>query len=518
MRGTKLPCSIGLRSLGLLPAIFASSLAATASFANTYSWNSLATGATWNVASNWSTGGPPISTNVAEFNSSSYALQPSLTAASSVGGLWDAGIGTVSISGSALTLNGGVLSGGSTSIEMDSGAGAMTISASLALGNAQTWLNNSAGSLTVSGNLATNGNTLTTAGNGVMVVSGTVSGTGGLTVNSGMLALTGSTLFSGSTSITGGTLSLGLPGGTVRANTLLNTAGITIGPGATIVVGTLDSAGAPNGPMVINGLFLKGLGAFADFDQLNRPVTLSNGTIQSADAGGGVNSVFNTGSPSLNEALVWGQGNNARTISTSANTTSYIIVPANGYFWLRQSGGSAGGVQADQPFFTTGANSTLNVNASLAQYNNAISVGDGVNISGSGTVVFAPPAGFPSQYCRNTNIISGTLQVGNTGAIPYGLVGGTFNTNRMYSNVELDGGATAAGTLDLHGNSIYINGLQGLTGTVLGTVTNGAAGTTATLTDLTLSGGTFTSLQPLTPASWRMAREPWLWRSGEQAH
>jgi fibronectin-binding autotransporter adhesin len=414
-----------------------------------------------------------------QFNSGSYAFQPSLTAVASVGGVWDTGGGTVTISGSALTLYGGVISGGSTGIEMDPGAGALTISSSLVLGSAQGWLNNSTGLLTVSA-VANGGNLLSLVGSGTDKITGVVSGGGGLTVNAsgGSVSLTAANTYSGPTNVIAGTLSLGI------SSALSTSSAITIGPGATMVSNVAGAIGttATNTLTINNGLFLfPGTAA----ETLNRPVILSGGTI--AALGTSPTSVTNLGvAYPFTLFIGGGQSNEIASISTSANSgTSLITSPSGTYLVLRNVGGATGSAQNQQPFLTPGANSTLDVNASLSQYNTNATVEDGVNINGSGTVVFNPPAGYPSQYSRNTDIISGTLQVGNTGAIPVGIIGN--NTSALLSNVELDGGATAAGTLDLHGNSISVNGLTGSSSTVLGLVTNNMAGTTATLTDLTLS-------------------------------
>src|SRR4029079_5723915 len=72
-----------------------------------------------------------------------------------------------------------------------------------------------------------------------------------------------------------------------------------------------------------------------------------------------------------------------------------------------------------------------------------------------------------------TSITNGTLALGNATTIPTGETAG---------NVALDGGASAAGILDLASFSPTINGLAGTPGTVLGQVLNSTAATTATLT------------------------------------
>src|SRR5262249_46881549 len=105
-----------------------------ATTANVHVWSSTATGP-WSTASNWSCGVPGAA-DVAMFNSASYLNGPSLTSTASVGGLWSTGTAAVTLSGSSLTLYGLAISGNTaTGIELDSGAGAMTINAPLVLQN-----------------------------------------------------------------------------------------------------------------------------------------------------------------------------------------------------------------------------------------------------------------------------------------------------------------------------------------------------------------------------------------------
>ena len=354
------------------------------------------------------------------------------------------------------------------------------------LGNAQTWLNNSAGSLTVTSGIATAGHTLTIAGSGFDKISGVISGAGGgLTVSGGSVNLAAAATLTGSTNVTGGTLNLSV------ANGLGSAAGLNVGAGGTLLVTAAANTwvlatAASNNAVIISGRLLKSsTGNFLSITQAN--TILSGGTIQSLDLGI-LNSNSTLGFNSAFDFPYEQSGSfNAPTISTLANSgTSAITAPAGGYFGLKVVGGAVQ-PQSNQPFFTTGSNSTLYVGASLVQLNTNVLFENGVNISGSGTVVFAPPAGFPNIYSHNTDIISGTLQVGSTGAPPFGLAGGAANQPAFASNVQLDGGATAAGTLDLAGNSIYINGLQGASGTVPGMVINSGV-STATLTDLTYAG------------------------------
>ena len=98
----------------------------TAGRAATYSWAN--TGTNWNAASCWGGTEPGIA-DVVEFNSSTYTFQPVLTFVGSAAGIWDPGSGSVSIAGSqTFLLAGGTVNGNpSTGIEMDPGAGGLTI-------------------------------------------------------------------------------------------------------------------------------------------------------------------------------------------------------------------------------------------------------------------------------------------------------------------------------------------------------------------------------------------------------
>jgi fibronectin-binding autotransporter adhesin len=110
----------------------------------------------------------------------------------------------------------------------------------------------------------------------------------------------------------------------------------------------------------------------------------------------------------------------------------------------------------------------------------SLTIGAGVVISGTGGVTKTGPLGLKmtgaSTYSGNTVIVGGTLTPANATALPSG--GGK-------GNIVLDGGATAAGTLDLAGSSININGLAGVAGAVPGQVTD--SGTVAAT--LTLGNG-----------------------------
>jgi autotransporter-associated beta strand protein len=94
----------------------------------------------------------------------------------------------------------------------------------------------------------------------------------------------------------------------------------------------------------------------------------------------------------------------------------------------------------------------------------AITGSGSVTQSGSGITVLSAA----NTYAGNTTITAGTLKAGATNAIPSGSGKG---------NLVLDGGASAAGTFDINGFDVSINGLSGTSNSILGKVVNNATGT-----------------------------------------
>jgi autotransporter-associated beta strand protein len=149
---------------------------------------------------------------VAKFAGASYTSQPTLSSTAAVGGLWVTGAGAVTLGGSSLTIAGITINGNaSTGIEMDGSAGGLSITAPLVLSANQTWLNNSANSLSLSSAATINdgGDTLTISGSGSTAIASVISGAGSLIkTGSGLLILSGVSSFAGNTTVSGGTLQL----------------------------------------------------------------------------------------------------------------------------------------------------------------------------------------------------------------------------------------------------------------------------------------------------------------------
>jgi fibronectin-binding autotransporter adhesin len=262
--------------------------------AATYTWSN--SGTAWSAASNWG-GTTPSSTDIGQFASSSYT-NPTVDVSSSLGQLYATGSGPLSIGGAnTLTLYG--ISG--TGIQMDTGAGALSISAPVALNAAQFWTNNSASSMTVSGPVASGGNPLTVNGSGNVAITGGMSGAGGLTVaGPGMLSLTATSSSSapGTINLAGGTLALtGLVITTtsVQSFTSVGTTNWTDPTGITsvryLVVGGGGAGGSTTGGGGGAGGFLTGTTSVTPGSGYS--VTVGSGGVGvSGHGGNGGNSVF----------------------------------------------------------------------------------------------------------------------------------------------------------------------------------------------------------------------------------
>jgi len=205
----------------------------------------------WSLPGNWTAGGPPTGAQIATFDANfTSANQPQIQAATAVGELHMATGVTqnVTISASAaniLTING--VAG--TGILIDNASAfSLTITARIAIGDTQTWTNNSGNLFTVSGATAAfagNNDVLTVNGTGNTLISADITGGMGQALvkdGTGTLTLSGNNTYPGGTTVTAGTLLVN------------NTAGSGTGAGAVVVntTGTLGGTGSISGTVTVN--------------------------------------------------------------------------------------------------------------------------------------------------------------------------------------------------------------------------------------------------------------------------
>ena len=151
--------------------------------------------------------------------------------------------------------NNDALTIGSGGIQTGPGSNGLTLSqspgGSVTLSAAQSWIADPTAPLMVTANVSNGSNLLTTQG--PVVISGTLSGTGGLVVaGPGTTTLTGTQTYSGGTAVTGGTLVANGSSGTARVNVYNSgvlagtgtSSGVYIFGGGTITGGTAAATGA----------------------------------------------------------------------------------------------------------------------------------------------------------------------------------------------------------------------------------------------------------------------------------
>ncbi len=304
----------------------------------------------------------------------------------------------------------------------------------LTANNAQTWSNNFAVVATNSLNMGTGAvsmggtRTIATSGAGTFTVGGVVSGaTFGITLGgSGTMALTNEA------STYTGVTSLGNNVGAVKlqvtklADSLAN-----------------SSIGAP----------AAGANSIIQIGAVSNPATLEL--------------IGGTSASSTNRQVRIGSsanGSGGATILNNNTNPAFTLTFSNAAFNV-----AATGVTSSSRSLTLGGSNTGDNTISGAIIPNTGGAGTTSLIkSGTGTWVLAGA----NTYQGNTAINDGILKAGANNTIPSGSGKG---------NVNLNGGASVAGTLDLNGFDLAINGLVGTTNTVLGKVVNNATGTNKTL-------------------------------------
>jgi fibronectin-binding autotransporter adhesin len=464
----------------LTAAVFAAAILALENTApaDTYSWSGLST-TSWTDSGSWfdintSLNGVPGGGDTALFGGSAYPLLPLLPTAQSVGGVWDTGSALATIGSSTLTINGTTINGNAnTGIEMDAGAGALTISAPVTLGSAQTWLNNSSSLLTM-GSINNNGFLVTYNGTG-NASFGATSGSGGLTVNStGGLNLPTRGTFTGNVVVNGGTVTC--PTGNSGTSTVLGqdsgSRTVTVNPGGIISLttnnvffgGGTTAASLPT--IVVNG----GMFTSRRYNAIGNVNLISGGTLnQNASDGTG------TGSYQGYDLL--------GTITVSGTAASYIsnlqvvgtnTLGANDHLLPTSSGSTTFNVG-----ITGASGGDLFVSAGL--YNTSGDYG------GTGTASGLVKTGLGNMVLQNaTNAFTGATKV-SAGTLTLAGGGGAGGVLSASAITVSQGAVLALNNGDVLG---YTNG-NALT--VSGQVVKTFAQSETLNRPITLSGGTMTS-------------------------
>jgi autotransporter-associated beta strand protein len=470
-------------------------LAQTASAAPAATYNWAGVGTTWNTAGNWG-GTVPSASDVGQFSLSSYGFQPNLTATASIGSLLQTGGGAVTITGSALTINSTTIgTNASTGIEMDPGAGALTISSSLVLGGAQTWLNNSGSLLTVTGNIATAGNLLTIAGNSNSSFSGVISGSGGFTMNgSGLATMSGVNTFTGNTTINGGTLQLNTGN---AGNGELASPTISVNSGGYLALNAADVLGYTNNrnALTINGGTVSNITAGSRVT-IQNTITMIGGLLTGTGTGdvngsysfnmaSGTNAFNATSDASGNPALI-----NCRSISPQGgnmtfNVTRGVASPASDLTISAQIvpyGGNGNGiVETGNGILTLTASNTYTGSTTIS---GGTLVAANNNALNSGTVTLNPATAATLAFNTTAPSIGGLASSGaGTSTVVLGAGGSpTVLTLGRNASVTTYGGniseATAGSSLTIAGGGLTLGGVNTFTGGI--NVTSGGIGFVST--------------------------------------
>jgi fibronectin-binding autotransporter adhesin len=492
-------------------AVLTSVAALSPSFASaaTYTWSGGGS-TSWSNSLNWSFA-VPGSADVALFNAATpYKNQPGVSSSASVGGVWDTGSTTLTVSGASnLTLNGTTIGANSgMGVEVDAGAGAMTVSASVTLGASQQWLNNSSNPFTDSSGLNLSNYTLSVAGSGATTLSGPITGTsnkGALTMNAPgtTLTLAGSNGYGGITTVSAGTLVLASNGNQALPN---NHNTLIIAPGAVLsVAGTYSN---PNYGSVLNlaipysatvnlnggtmSISLTGTGSLADQESVVGTVSLTatnsaSACVTSSGSGGlrmcnnsNLGTINSNGAPGTanywNTELCMDKGNGTLAanfgVTIKAGNTLFVNGPIDDYY-------GAGAVSAGTAFATN------------------LRGGIPLNITGSGTTVFLGA----NTYSGSTAISGGgTLQIGNggnSGALGTGIVSNgsvlAFNYGSGYSLTvsNLIGGSGTVANIGAGIATISNGGNSYTGGTIIsaGTLQTASANTPLGSGTVSVSGG-----------------------------
>jgi autotransporter-associated beta strand protein len=164
------------------------------------------------------------------------------------------------------------------------------------------------------------------------------------------------------------------------------------------------------------------------------------------------------------------QGAGTLTLTGSGSLTGPTIVSGG----ILQVGAAGGTGSLGSGSVSNGTAVVFNRAGTVTQSGSITGPGSVTNL-GSGTLILSAA----NTYTGGTTIVQGKVQLGVSQALP------------AQDNLIMNGGASSAGTFDLHGFNQTINGLVGANGTVNGYVENDAASTASTLSIINSTNATY---------------------------
>ena len=348
------------------------------------------------------------------------------------------GNGGFALSGNPVTLQGGLVN--------ESGSNSWNLITTL--GGVQSFVSSN-GMLTVSGAVTNAGNVLTLDGAGTNVVSGMISGSGGLVKNgTGTAVLTTTNAFTGSTTVNAGVLALAYANNN-GPGSLSSNSSLTINGGGTVQVNAdnaLDGYGGPIGSLPVTiyaGGRLTGSGV-ADggkgpSSHIRGVLTLKGGTL--TDSGSQAQTSYGTWD--LDDGVIANGGTNVSTI----DCLNVVLSQTGGTVFNVVAGGTPGGVD-------------LTVSGTLAHVSSESDTG--IIKTGTGVMTLSGT----NSYIGATVINAGVLRVD-----------GVIGTN----TVTVVTGGTLAGSGVIQGASFVQTGGILMAG-------DGSIGTLTVSNNLTLNG------------------------------